>query len=169
VLVGKGEEKAEGDIVAMTETNDQGIYKFTKIEKGKYEILLDLPGASQATSYTVDVTSDSSSLSNYDYKVQGDTIYVNESSSPTLIGENEELKNLMVYPNPASDYIYISTDDAAISRITLFDMTGKVVNTVRGNNSGSSRLHVSQYEGGMYLLKVETRKGTKTMKVYFHE
>jgi hypothetical protein len=167
--MGKGEENTDDYLVAMTETDEQGIYKFTKIEKGRYEILLDLPGASQATSYTVDVTSDSSSLSNLNYTVQGDTIYVNESSSPTFIGENEVLKQLKIYPNPASDYIYVNTHDAAISRITLFDMSGKMINTLKGNDNGLFRINVSNYNNGLYLMKVETRKGTKTTRIFIQK
>jgi hypothetical protein len=171
VLVGKGEakEKADGDIIAMTETNESGIYTFDNVEEGSYSIQLDLPGVEQDSSYSVNVSQENNSYENYDYVLQGDTIFVNEKSSPTSIGETQSIVELEVYPNPASEYLYINSEEAEIQNIKVFDVSGKLVKAVQANHQKTIQLNVSQYEKGLYLMKVRTDLGERTMRVYFHE
>jgi hypothetical protein len=60
----------------------------------------------------------------------------------------------MVYPMPAKDYITIK-GQAILSRVTLMDIQGVVLENREGNGSLSMMLDIQKYPEGMYLLKIE--------------
>ncbi len=61
-----------------------------------------------------------------------------------------------VVPNPAVDELRIVTaDGAAIDRIRLFDMTGKLLGVV----DGTDRISVADQPAGIYFLEVESGYG----------
>ncbi|MDG5491225.1 T9SS type A sorting domain-containing protein [Psychroserpens sp. SPM9] len=62
--------------------------------------------------------------------------------------------SVSVYPNPASDIIYIKTLNT-IESLQLFDILGKRV----VNSKNENEIKVSDYQSGVYVLKVKTNKG----------
>lgn len=69
-----------------------------------------------------------------------------------------------VYPNPASDLLYINTDASVKSGlITLLDYNGKVV--LEQHMNGSMALDVSKLAAGMYILRVDTQKSRASFSV----
>jgi len=68
-------------------------------------------------------------------------------------------ENMKLYPNPVKDILYF---DKEIHKITLTDLTGKVLAT----QSNSSRVDMSGYQSGVYFVIIETENGLKeTRKV----
>jgi len=67
---------------------------------------------------------------------------------------------ISVYPNPASDYLYVSTKNQIIS-VEMFDILGKKVSQVLNGN----QIPVSNLQSGIYLVKVYTDKGHVTKKI----
>lgn len=65
---------------------------------------------------------------------------------------------ILVYPNPAKDYISIKSSKQ-ITSIDLYDVLGKKVLSF----SMKSKIHVNNLPNGMYILKIST-KGTQIMK-----
>jgi len=77
----------------------------------------------------------------------------------TGLEDYDSEEGLRVYPNPASDILHISTGEALISGITLFDLSGKkVMESVL--NSGFSitdiELDLHNLEPGVYFYSVRT-------------
>jgi len=72
--------------------------------------------------------------------------------------------NLKIFPNPASEYIVIQSDNVEIQRITLADVTGKIhiQSTVPSTNN---RLSISGLSSGIYILTVTTAQGSISKKV----
>lgn len=64
--------------------------------------------------------------------------------------ENNKFK---VYPNPTEGVFNISSNDT-FTRIQLLTLTGKIVLEKNTNHSISSILNISDFENGIYLLKV---------------
>ncbi|MFH1121615.1 MAG: choice-of-anchor J domain-containing protein [Bacteroidota bacterium] len=80
------------------------------------------------------------------------------------VGVNkQDLINLMVYPNPVSDKVYVNGafDNA---RISLFTADGRLV-YVTEDQSRQTFINVSKFERGMYLLQLETSKGVVSRKL----
>lgn len=65
------------------------------------------------------------------------------------------------YPNPVKDYLNINSD-AAIKTITISDLTGKTVRTVKSDNIQS--IDLSGLNQGMYILSTDTNKQFKFLK-----
>lgn len=66
--------------------------------------------------------------------------------------DNQSLKNdLIIYPNPTSDFVTIITSNQ-ITSIVVYDFTGKIIFI----GKGSSLLDLSKYAKGFYFLKMKT-------------
>jgi hypothetical protein len=67
-----------------------------------------------------------------------------------------------IYPNPTANLLYIESENLEIKKLSIFDFNGKqVIQTQFIVNQSISVNHLSE---GMYLLKIETEKGTVTKK-----
>ena len=66
---------------------------------------------------------------------------------------DESIEGLSVYPNPASDFVKVSTENAALQNIAIFDITGKeVINLNLSENNAN--INVSGLDNGIYLMKI---------------
>ncbi len=74
--------------------------------------------------------------------------------------ENPENEDIIVYPNPANEFISIVSSEK-IASISLFDMTGKRGYFAEKTDS----INVSTFAKGMYILEVITSKGKVVKKV----
>jgi hypothetical protein len=64
--------------------------------------------------------------------------------------------NFCIYPNPATDFLYIETQLLIEpSHITLTDITGRVV----FQSAFSNRIDVSQLPDGIYLIIISCKEG----------
>ena len=73
----------------------------------------------------------------------------------------ENLQNpFAVYPNPTSDYLYITGKNATPEKIEIYSITGNVLGTYQN----TERIDVSRLQTGIYLLKLHTPKGSWSLK-----
>ena len=73
-----------------------------------------------------------------------------------------------VYPNPASQILYIDLADNAgeIENLYFVDFAGKVINNVRFKQTGDKAAVDTEYlQTGIYLLDVTTKLGHSRVKV----
>ncbi len=66
-----------------------------------------------------------------------------------------------IFPNPASDFINIKSDEK-IKSVKLYSASGSLVKT---ENNEFSRIDVSNLPKGNYLISIETDSGTETKKI----
>jgi 5-hydroxyisourate hydrolase-like protein (transthyretin family) len=156
----KGKKKANADMYDLVRTNGQGVYEFKNVNTGTYEIVCDYPGMEQTELYEIEVSEDKESYENYDYVMQGDTIFIAESDTATNaenISENNA-KQITVYPNPASSYIYVQTEgNLDIQKVSLHSLNGKIVySEANTGNMKRSRLNIEKFEQGIYFLRIQT-------------
>jgi len=80
------------------------------------------------------------------------------------VGVNKhDLINLTVYPNPATEKVYVN-GEFENARFSLFTADGQMV-YVAENQSRQTFIDVSRFERGMYLLQIETSKGIVNRKL----
>lgn len=80
------------------------------------------------------------------------------------INEMNKESTIIVYPNPASDFVKINNPSAEkIESITIGDLTGRTIKYV---DSKSSTIDVQSLPSGVYLLKIKTDKGMKIEKIF---
>ena len=79
----------------------------------------------------------------------------------TKIDENG-VKGMMVYPNPAKDMLNITAEN--MRRITISNVLGQVVYD-REANSDNEVVNMSQYEAGFYLVRIATENGVAVKRI----
>jgi len=76
---------------------------------------------------------------------------------PTSLTDDTTLK---VYPNPTDDVLYIELSGAGIFNVTLYDLQGRVVETLRATSlQGAATINVRNVPAGVYLLRVTDTEG----------
>ena len=74
--------------------------------------------------------------------------------------ESEEIDNLLIYPNPAIDEIYIEYQNTSANEaeIILVSNDGKVVfsSTIKDNSNFKEKLDVSNFSKGVYFIRIKT-------------
>jgi hypothetical protein len=68
------------------------------------------------------------------------------------------------YPNPAKDFLTISSKNTSITTITLFDILGNQVTTLYPN-SREVTFDVSNFASGVYIAKISTLEGVGNIKL----
>ncbi|MFM9985255.1 MAG: T9SS type A sorting domain-containing protein [Flavobacteriales bacterium] len=92
--------------------------------------------------------------------------YTSECVDITIIGvEEQNLLDLVIYPNPASDFLYINSE-AGIESVVIEDMSGKEVYAVHALNVFSPSVCVNQFASGMYVLRIHSQNGLQQNAVF---
>lgn len=137
----------------LTADQENAVYQWLDCGTGN-----PIPGATSNT-YTA--------TQNGEYSVlvitQANCTVVSECVVVNNLGiDKEQLSSLSIYPNPASDNVTISNIPAE-STVRLLDMTGKVLFSTTANSTVS--MDLTDVKAGVYMLSVESKKGSKTQKL----
>jgi uncharacterized protein YrzB (UPF0473 family) len=83
-----------------------------------------------------------------------------------ILGANdaEDFASLVLYPNPADHQVHLSNPTQMdLSDVTIYDLTGRIVNKVDLNTMGSEiTIDVSTLANAPYLLVIKGSQGTST-------
>ncbi|PIF44859.1 putative secreted protein (Por secretion system target) [Chryseobacterium sp. 52] len=82
-----------------------------------------------------------------------------EASSSTLSVSDLHKKGFRMYPNPASDFIQIETDDD-IKEVNIYAVSGQKLLT--GN---TARVNIQALKTGTYMMEIKTSKNTTIHKI----
>lgn len=94
---------------------------------------------------------------------QGNFAVVNFKAEDTLKTSTFESVNILVYPNPATDVLYINSE-IAITKIKIFNLLGQLVLNQEFNNT-AIEISMDQLNSGTYLVQVENELGTEIRKI----
>jgi PKD repeat protein len=89
---------------------------------------------------------------------QQDTVWIKlqqttKASDPALSQQIE------VYPNPATDEALLLSGDLQVEQIEAVNALGQILYTLQPSGDRSTRLDVSDWQGGIYTLRIRTDKG----------
>ena len=89
---------------------------------------------------------------------------------PVSIKEIENINDLTIYPNPASDKVNVTFNTSTPDNfdITIYNVTGQVVYKETLNNfigSYHNELNIADFAQGVYLMTIKSSKGAATRKV----
>lgn len=91
------------------------------------------------------------------YYADRDTSYFSYLSSSQYKLE----RDIEIYPNPASDFLYLKGEGLSNSTVKLLDISGREVSLYYG---GESRLDLKGIKSGIYFLIVESKDGNRLVK-----
>ncbi len=82
-----------------------------------------------------------------------------------------ESNNVLIYPNPATSAIQISLQNTpeTIDRISITDVLGKNIRTLKSTTSNQLTIDVSALSKGMYFVEIITQNGFKQTKKLIKE
>ena len=78
-------------------------------------------------------------------------------------GISENLNTIQIYPNPASNFVNISTTNSETSELVIKDMAGKVIYT--DNFNLKINVNTENFAKGTYLIDVKNTQGIFSKKI----
>ncbi len=97
------------------------------------------------------------------YEAYSENIYPAEdgkySIANVIKGSSVSINEILIYPNPATNVINISSVNE-IKNISVFNYVGQTI-----YNGTDKKIYTSNFEAGIYLIKIETKEGTETQKI----
>jgi len=78
--------------------------------------------------------------------------------------EEQQITGLKVYPNPASDVVYISLEGNQSGTVTVYNISGAVVAATTAFQS-TSNIDVKSWEKGVYFLNIQSEGATAVQKI----
>lgn len=73
-------------------------------------------------------------------------------------------EQVFVYPNPATNWIFIRNTANPWEQITIFDLNGRIIKFLEGSSQNLERVDVSNLDAGIYFLKLQSGKRSVTQK-----
>lgn len=84
---------------------------------------------------------------------------------PVSVNETSEMEDeILIYPNPANQFIHIELLQSEEIRIEILDATGKLFISKRGNGR-VNEIDLSSLSKGIYLVQVTSKSGMTTQKI----
>ncbi|MFN4122496.1 MAG: T9SS type A sorting domain-containing protein [Flavobacteriales bacterium] len=72
--------------------------------------------------------------------------------------------DVLWYPNPASNQLFIESANEAIRQVRIFDLSGKVMKQEVISAQGIYQIAIPELASGIYLIEVQTSQGVKRGK-----
>jgi hypothetical protein len=122
---------------------------------GNYNVCLSIADANGCT----DTYCDSST---YIYKNEAEIIQINcVMELPNGINDANYASAITIYPNPATETLFITANGVAISEVNIYNTTGSVV--LNTGVTGNAAINVSKLAPGVYIAEIKTQYAV-TMK-----
>ena len=81
----------------------------------------------------------------------------------TIFGLEDHIdSNLVIYPNPSSDLIYIDSKIDVITRIEIYNLLGEKLRYATNN---VEQIDIADFQAGIYILKVHAENSMTTKKI----
>jgi hypothetical protein len=119
------------------------------------------PSLTSTTVYYVDATNNGCTTATR-------TAVTAKDTCPTSVNSITSSNKIKIYPNPTTGMFEISINDPnnSVDKIELFNNLGSIIKTISVvKNENNIQLDLSRYPEGLYLIKLETKKGIFQYKI----
>jgi hypothetical protein len=156
------------DITLSASSNSTGAITYSKVSGGTGSATLN--GTTLSLSGGGTITIQISVAADQLYNAQTITQVITITQPTAVISGNAPAISIEAYPNPATDFLIVKMDGLteAPSSIGLYDLEGKKLFSISHAdlfNQNDLVIPMSDFEGGMYLLKIETTDGLIVKKI----
>lgn len=105
-------------------------------------------------------------LTNYidEIRIGPSTFYVNIEQTPTPNEEDYLKPDLVFYPNPVKDFLFISRLSPD-TEIAVFDMSGKLMLKQEMTGQGDQKIDLTAFKSGAYLLRYNNNEVVKSSMI----
>ncbi len=84
------------------------------------------------------------------------------NNNATAIPKTDK-SSVKIYPNPATDYIYINSSETPLNKIEIINITGTIVKNILLPENNSAAVNVSTFAKGVYFIKTYTTDNKVTV------
>jgi hypothetical protein len=92
------------------------------------------------------------------------------SSSQNRIARTTEIvkAGLIIHPNPAKESVTVNLENKEdiLQLITIYDITGRVINTLNFNGKGPVTIPIKELESGLYKIEVLSSNNNRTHSTF---
>ena len=78
--------------------------------------------------------------------------------------EESSSGNIQIYPNPATSFLNIESENELVKRITFYSIDGREVKSLKRNQK-ACKLNISDLEKGFYFIKIELENSNILKKI----
>lgn len=150
--------------VDHTFTDANGDFSFTNLPFGTYKLFGDVWGKDNPD---LVVTVDADHVSYYNIVFRENSTEFRGMIAVSVAGNSALANNILVYPNPAQDFIYIqhAIGRAGDKTITLMNTTGSILFNQQYSKATTIAVPVQALPRGVYILNIATGDGQATYRI----
>lgn len=78
---------------------------------------------------------------------------------------SKDNENLLIYPNPANNFLYIKYNSTLKYSIEIIDITGRIVYFSENHNNTIEKINIEYLAKGSYVIKVTNKENTSVKKL----
>jgi hypothetical protein len=147
---------AAGKAVAYTYSDASGMFSFGNLPLQSYLLFGDAWGKTNPP-LSITLSAGSDSVTNVLFEENSTTFQ--GSFSSLAVTENAALKNLLLFPNPAGDRLFIGglNSISGAKTVVIRDVTGARISSQQPGPDGG--LETKSLPAGVYLLQLQTQQG----------
>jgi|GEM_PF-6013909 len=90
---------------------------------------------------------------------------INTIFIPQGMNESQKTDKIVLYPNPVTSWLTVSSDKLIIEDITLFDIKGKLLIFPVSRIEKKTEINLQGLNEGVYILRVDTKDGPAYKKI----
>jgi dienelactone hydrolase len=85
--------------------------------------------------------------------------------APTDLKDGDDTKNMIVYPNPIEDILFVEGLNEADFQVQIYSLLGKPITVVSNYNDGKLKINLAELPKGIYILKLSTNNTNSTKRI----
>lgn len=148
-------------LIASTETNENGDFAFENVDDGDYVVFIDIAGLPTEDPHRV-IISNGRYVSDINYYIDEEKITAEGSPSGIIERDIDKQNSIFVYPNPSNGELHISsTNNTSIQSLIIVDIHGKIIEEFY---SIDSEVILYNYSPGIYFAKIIINNTQETIK-----
>jgi len=162
VAVYDGEKMVGASVVVSENVLENSVPVFSTLTSGEgykegNEISMKVWDSNSTKTVEADFTFET------EYEAYSEKVFPTEdgkySIANVIKASSVSINEILIYPNPATDLINISSANE-IQNISIFNYVGQTI-----YNGTDKKINTSNFEAGIYLIKIETKEGIETQKI----
>lgn len=140
-------------------TEDESVRAFGVMEDGSIAI------AGQTSSEDFPVTLNAFQTTHASSPAQADSYLAFFEATPVTATEElqDAFAQVQLFPNPATDYVQITSGDYELQRVSIMDITGRIL-LQKDNGRDLSTLTIRSLPTGQYVLKISLAQGASIFR-----
>jgi hypothetical protein len=85
--------------------------------------------------------------------------------APTDLKDGDDTKNMIVYPNPIEDILFVEGLNETDIQVQIYSLLGKPITVVSNYNDGKLKINLAELPKGIYILKLSTNNTNSTKRI----